>query len=62
MENLERFCEEFDSGRTESKDEDEDLEIPKSRSSGKPSDFQALFGRGNDDSDHFMIGIKYTNR
>ncbi|XP_057775632.1 protein NUCLEOLAR FACTOR 1-like [Salvia miltiorrhiza] len=62
VENLERFCEEFGSGRTENKDEDDDLEIPKLRTSGKPLDFQVLFGRGDDNNDHFMIGIKYTNR
>lgn len=62
VENLERFCKEFGSGRTESKDEDNDLEIPKLRTSGKPPDFQALFGRGDDNNDHFMIGVKYTNR
>lgn len=61
VDNLERFYEEFGSGSTESKDEDDDFEIPKSRSSGKPADFQALFGK-HDDNDHFMIGIKYTNR
>lgn len=61
VESLDRFCEEFGSGTTESKDEDDDLEIPKPRNSGKPADFQALFGK-HDYNDHFMIGIKYTNR
>ncbi|KAH6798937.1 U3 small nucleolar RNA-associated protein [Perilla frutescens var. frutescens] len=61
VENLERFCEEFGSGRTESNLEDDDLEIPKPKSSGKPPDFQALLGK-DDANDHFMIGIKYTNR
>lgn len=61
MENLERFCEEFGSGTTDGKEEDDDLEIAKPRNSGKPADFQALFGK-HDDNDHFMIGLKYTNR
>ncbi|GFQ03003.1 U3 small nucleolar RNA-associated protein 25 [Phtheirospermum japonicum] len=60
VENLERFYEEFGSGRTENGDEDES-EIPKSKKSAKPSDFQALLGRDND-NDHFMIGIKYTHK
>lgn len=61
MENLERFYEEFGSGRTESKDDNDGMEIPTRKSSGKPPDFQALFGRDND-NDHFMMGIKFTNR
>ncbi|KAH6798337.1 U3 small nucleolar RNA-associated protein [Perilla frutescens var. frutescens] len=61
VENLERFCEEFGFGRTESNLEDDDLEIPKPKSSGKPPDFQALLGK-DDANDHFMIGIKFTNR
>ncbi|KAG6412119.1 hypothetical protein SASPL_124788 [Salvia splendens] len=62
VEDLERFCEEFGSGRSEDKDEDDDIENSKLKTSGKPADFQALFGRGDDNNDHFMIGIKYTNR
>ncbi|KAI3447309.1 hypothetical protein Pfo_003974 [Paulownia fortunei] len=61
VENLERFYDEFGSGRTESRDDDEDSEIPKPKKSAKPPDFQALLGRDND-NDHFMIGIKFTNR
>ncbi|KAK6152161.1 hypothetical protein DH2020_014796 [Rehmannia glutinosa] len=54
VENLERFYEEFGSGRTEDKNDYDDAEIPKSKKSTKPSDFQALLGRDND-NDHFMI-------
>lgn len=60
MENLERFYEEFGSGRTESKDDVDGSEISKSKNSRKPPDFQALFD--DNDNDHFMVGIKYTNR
>ncbi|KAG8372301.1 hypothetical protein BUALT_Bualt12G0052000 [Buddleja alternifolia] len=61
VENVERFYEEFGSGRTENNDDD-DPEIPKSsRKSAKPPDYQALFGRDNA-NDHFMIGVKFTNR
>lgn len=60
MENLARFYEEFGSGGNENKDDD-DSENPKSKRSAKPSDFQALLGQDND-NDHFMIGIKFTNR
>ncbi|KAL0344934.1 UNVERIFIED_CONTAM: U3 small nucleolar RNA-associated protein 25, partial [Sesamum radiatum] len=60
VENLERFYEEFGSGRTESRDEDNDPEIPKPKKSAKPPDFQALLGRDND-NDHFVIGVKFTN-
>ncbi|KAK4391949.1 Digestive organ expansion factor, partial [Sesamum angolense] len=61
VENLERFYEEFGSGRTESRDEDDDSEIPKPKKSAKPPDFQALLGRDND-NDHFVIGVKFTNK
>ncbi|KAL0337145.1 UNVERIFIED_CONTAM: Digestive organ expansion factor [Sesamum calycinum] len=61
VENLERFYEEFGSGRTESRDEDDDSEIPKPKKSAKPPDFQALLGREND-NDHFVIGVKFTNK
>ncbi|PIN11545.1 hypothetical protein CDL12_15848 [Handroanthus impetiginosus] len=60
VENLERFYEEFGSGANENKDGD-DSEIPKSKKSMKPPDFQALLGQDND-NDHFMVGIKFTNR
>ncbi|KAL6553242.1 hypothetical protein OROGR_007084 [Orobanche gracilis] len=58
VENLERLYEEFGSGNN---DDEGDSEIPKSRDSTKPPDFQALLGKNND-NDHFMIGIKYTNK
>ncbi|KAK4432707.1 Digestive organ expansion factor [Sesamum alatum] len=61
VENLERFYEEFGSGRTESRDEDDASEISQSKKSAKPPDFQALLGRDND-NDHFMIGVKFTNK
>ncbi|KAL8509561.1 hypothetical protein ACS0TY_016687 [Phlomoides rotata] len=60
VENLERFYEEFGSGRSESKDDVDDSQISKSKNSRKPPDFQALFE--DNDNDHFTIGIKYTNR
>ncbi|KAL3835491.1 hypothetical protein ACJIZ3_010227 [Penstemon smallii] len=61
VENLERFYEEFGSGRTEDRDDEDDSENQKSKKSAKPSDFQALLGRDNN-NDHFMIGVKFTNR
>ncbi|XP_051149332.1 protein NUCLEOLAR FACTOR 1 [Andrographis paniculata] len=60
VENLERFHEEFGSGR-ESKDDGNDAKIPNSKKSAKPPDFQALLGNDND-NDHFMLGIKFTSR
>ncbi|CAA0843060.1 Unknown protein [Striga hermonthica] len=61
VENLERFYEEFGSGRTEDKDGEDDPELHKPKQSTKPPDHQALLGRDND-NDHFMIGVKYTNK
>lgn len=61
VENLERFYEEFGSGITEIRDDDNDPESPKPKKSAKPRDFQALLGSDND-NDHFMVGIKFTNR
>ncbi|KAL9150355.1 hypothetical protein ABFS82_12G163000 [Erythranthe guttata] len=61
VEDLERFYEEFGSGRTESMGDDNDSEIPKSKKSAKPPDFQALLGNDNA-NDHFMVGVKFTNR
>ncbi|KAL6585611.1 hypothetical protein OROMI_002255 [Orobanche minor] len=58
VENLERFYEEFGS---KNKDDEGDSEIPKSKNTGKPPDFQALLGKNND-NDHFMIGVKFTNK
>ncbi|GER50558.1 U3 small nucleolar RNA-associated protein 25 [Striga asiatica] len=61
VENLERFYEEFGSGRTEDKDDEDGPELHKPKQSAKPPDHQALLGRDND-NDHFMIGVKYTNK
>ncbi|KAL6542874.1 hypothetical protein OROHE_010394 [Orobanche hederae] len=58
VENLERLYEEFGS---RNKDDEGDSEIPKLKNSAKPPDFQALLGKNND-NDHFMIGVKYTNK
>ncbi|KAI5664894.1 hypothetical protein M9H77_24217 [Catharanthus roseus] len=58
VENIDRFTEEFGSGRTDG--DEVDFENPKTKKSSKPSDFQALFGGNN--NDHFMIGIKYLGR
>ncbi|XP_022879433.1 digestive organ expansion factor homolog isoform X2 [Olea europaea var. sylvestris] len=61
VENIGRFNEEYGSGSTEDQYEEDDLEISKSKKSTKPSDFQALLGRDNN-NDHFMIGIKFTKK
>ncbi|KAL3625173.1 hypothetical protein CASFOL_030627 [Castilleja foliolosa] len=61
VENLERFYDEFGSGITEDNNDEDESEIQKSKKSAKPSDFQALLGRDNN-NDHFMIGVKYTHK
>ncbi|XP_073152181.1 protein NUCLEOLAR FACTOR 1 isoform X2 [Henckelia pumila] len=61
VENVERFFEEFGSGVTKDKDDQDDSENTKTKLSTKPSDFEALLGRDNN-NDHFMIGVKFTNR
>ncbi|KAL3625180.1 hypothetical protein CASFOL_030634 [Castilleja foliolosa] len=61
VENLERFYDEFGSGITEDNNDEDESEIQKSKKSAKPSDFQALLGRDNN-NDHFIIGVKYTHK
>ncbi|KZV26805.1 hypothetical protein F511_06652 [Dorcoceras hygrometricum] len=61
VENVERFYEEFGSGITKDMDDQDDSENTKTKMSTKPSDFEALLGRDNN-NDHFMIGVKFTNR
>lgn len=61
VENVQRFYEEFGSGITKDKDDQDESENTKAKMSTKPSDFEALLGRDNN-NDHFMIGVKFTNR
>ncbi|KAL3625165.1 hypothetical protein CASFOL_030619 [Castilleja foliolosa] len=61
VENVERFYDEFGSGITEDNNDEDESEIQKSKKSAKPSDFQALLG-GDNNNDHFMIGVKYTHK
>ncbi|XP_073290423.1 protein NUCLEOLAR FACTOR 1 isoform X2 [Primulina huaijiensis] len=61
VENIQRFYEEFGSGITKDKDDHNDSENTKTKMSTKPSDFEALLGRDNN-NDHFMIGVKFTKR
>lgn len=61
VENVQRFYEEFGSGITKDKDDQDDSENTKAKMSTKPSDFEVLLGRDNN-NDHFMIGVKFTNR
>lgn len=61
VENIGRFNDEYGSGSTEDQYEEDDSEKSKSKKSTKPSDFQALLSRDNN-NDHFMIGIKFTKK
>ncbi|CAI9763204.1 unnamed protein product [Fraxinus pennsylvanica] len=61
VENIGRFNEEYGSGSAEDQYEEDDSEKSKSKKSTKPSDFQALLSRDNN-NDHFMIGIKFTKK
>ncbi|CAK9170662.1 unnamed protein product [Ilex paraguariensis] len=60
VEHNDRFYNEFATGGVEDKEELEYIDNSTSQKSSKPSDFQALFGENN--NDHFMIGIKFTRR
>ncbi|XP_076945478.1 protein NUCLEOLAR FACTOR 1-like [Bidens hawaiensis] len=58
VDRIDRFAGEFGGGPSDDQ-EDEDG-VSKSWKKSKPSDYQALFGGNN--TDHFMIGIKFTKK
>ncbi|XP_076894454.1 protein NUCLEOLAR FACTOR 1-like [Bidens hawaiensis] len=58
VDRLDRFAGEFGGGPSD--DQEGEDGMSKSWKKSKPSDYQALFGGNN--TDHFMIGIKFTKK